>query len=735
MDKVSTSFLKKLNSEQLSAVTHPFDQSLLVLAGAGSGKTRVLISRIFWLLSTGRANTAEVLAVTFTNKAAKEMRSRLEALLGHSIPTLWLGTFHSLCHRLLRSFYKSANLSIHFQLLDTQDQLSIIKRLQKNNPASPPTSCTAQEIVQYINAQKEKGLRSQQISEFPTPRYRELLYYYQHYEELCQRENLVDFTELLLRCVEMLQTNPSLRASLQKRFRYVLVDEFQDTNDLQYQWLQLLRGEESVIFAVGDDDQSIYSFRGANVDNMQRLRRDFNIPHLIKLERNYRSTQTILEVANGLIAHNQNRIGKNLQSMQKQGEPVRYWQTLSDWQESQLVTNEINALHKEGFPYHHIAVLYRNNAQSRLIEQALFNANIPYKVYGGLRFYEREEIKHALAYLRLLVIPEDNQALLRVINFPPRGIGPRTVESLHQKAHHQSVSLWQVLEVERIRQRCLAVFYDLIQQLQTQMETLSFPQLMQKIIDTTGLAQHYREKKGDFQNKLDNLDELVSATNYLNPNEVKLLFSESLPVVTTKEKILTFLANASLEAGERNSLTGQQYASRGEAVQLMTIHSAKGLEFDIVFLIALEEGIFPSEYTLSKPDGLEEERRLMYVATTRAKQKLYLTSAIERSHRGKKEFSIQSRFINELPAHLVQRPLEAEGIHTTPFLAKRTLLSTRDKANAAYTIGSLVQHPKFGTGTIIDRRSKSHSYALTINFGKEGIKILDTAVAKLSLLS
>ncbi|MCV2502992.1 MAG: UvrD-helicase domain-containing protein, partial [Neisseriaceae bacterium] len=589
------------------------------------------------------------------------------------------------------------------------------------------------ELANYINNNKEQGYRSDSPFLTAHNRYYLLNPYYEIYEQICRRENLVDFTELLLRCVETLKNNTLLQESLQHRFQHILVDEFQDTNDLQYQWLKLITGNNTSIFAVGDDDQSIYSFRGANVKNMQYLIRDFKITQPIKLEQNYRSTQIILDAANELIARNTDRIGKTLKSTQQQGELIKYNRAYSELEEGQFVLDEIKSRHRNGEPYYSMAVLYRNNAQSRAIEQSLFNANIPYKVYGGLRFYEREEVKHALAYLRLLVNPEDDHSLLRVINFPNRGIGPKSIENLQTKAQEIKGSLWHALLQEKSKNKNLASFYQIISDLHKQINQLSFPDLINELIHASGLIDYYQQKKGDFQNKIDNLHELVNATYSFDYQDIEQIFSDQPKSISAEEKIIAFLSNASLEAGERNAKNTNEHS---DYVQLMTVHSAKGLEFDTVFLIAMEEGLFPSEYSLNSHDGLEEERRLMYVATTRAKKNLYLSSVYERYHQGRKKLALQSRFINEIPEHLIHylSPKDNTPLVSNSLQNKKNTVSFKSPKDEPYALGIMVKHPSFGVGVIINRQAKAHSYLLTINFGQHGIKTLDSGFAKLETI-
>lgn len=730
------SFLKQLNEEQFAAVTYPLDQSLLVLAGAGSGKTRVLTARILWLINEAQVSPHTILAVTFTNKAAKEMRHRIAPYLNIPSYRLWLGTFHGLCNRFLREYPEASHLAKNFQIIDSQDQLSILKRLMKTM-ISTEAEFTPKELLNYITKKKEKGLRSTDLGHSFSPSDTRFLEFYRAYETLCYQENLVDFTELLLRTVETLKHNTSLRETMQNRFQYLLIDEFQDTNDLQYEWLKLMKKPTTSLFAVGDDDQSIYSFRGANVQNMQSFLHDFNVKEPIKLEKNYRSSSIVLEAANQLIAQNTNRLGKNLVSTLPGGDLIRYKRHESDLSEGDFVVDEIKAHHKEGKPYDNFAILYRNNAQSRVIEQALSRHGLPYRIYGGLRFYEREEIKHALAFLRLLIDPHDNHSLLRVINVPPRGIGSKTVTKLQENADKKDISLWQELQNTLLSNSQLAKFYALIQNLKSEVSSLPLARLIEKIIKETGLLEYYEEKR-ETHNKVDNLQELVNAAEAGSRETVELLLARGAETVSPEEKISAFLANASLEGGERSSeKSGISLPEQGE-IQLMTIHSAKGLEFDTVFLIGLEEGLFPSEYSLVQKEGIEEERRLMYVATTRAKQNLYLSSVERRLFQGRGHFSTPSRFIDEIPLTLIQdlspknslQPSARPGIHAHKPLAKAPLIA---KSNVFHP-GQKIHHPKFGQGVLIKAAPRANSFILTINFNHAGIKHLDSAHAPLQIL-
>lgn len=737
MTSKTPSFLKQLNEEQFAAVTYPLEQSLLVLAGAGSGKTRVLTARILWLINEAQISPHTILAVTFTNKAAKEMRDRIALYLNIPSYQLWLGTFHGLCNRFLRQYPEASHLPKNFQIIDSQDQLSILKRLIKTM-VGDEAEFTPKELLNYITKKKEKGIRSADLGHSFNPSDARFLEFYRTYETLCYQENLVDFTELLLRAVETLKHNTSLRETMHNRFQYLLIDEFQDTNDLQYEWLKLMKGPTTSLFAVGDDDQSIYSFRGANVQNMQSFLYDFKVEEPIKLERNYRSSPIVLEAANRLIAQNANRLGKNLVSTLPSGDLIRYKRHESDLSESDFVVEEIKTHHKEGKPYDSFAILYRNNAQSRVIEQTLSRQGLPYRIYGGLRFYEREEIKHALAFLRLLIDPQDNHSLLRVINVPPRGIGSKTLTKLQENANKKGISLWQELQDALSSNSSLAKFYGLIQNLKNEVSSLPLARLIEKIIEETGLLAYYEEKR-ETHNKVDNLQELVNAAEASSREIVELLFARGEEMVSPEEKISAFLSNASLEGGERSSEKGKDSLSEQGEIQLMTIHSAKGLEFDTVFLIGLEEGLFPSEYSLAQKEGIEEERRLMYVATTRAKQNLYLSSVQRRLFQGREHFSTPSRFIDEIPSALIQDLSPKNRLHPS---ARPETIATYDALakvppiakNSPFRPGQRMHHPKFGQGVLIKAAPRANSFILTINFGRAGIKHLDSAHAPLQIL-
>uniref|UniRef100_UPI0027BA7B15 ATP-dependent helicase n=1 Tax=Aquabacterium sp. TaxID=1872578 RepID=UPI0027BA7B15 len=662
--------LAGLNPEQLAAVTAPPGPAL-ILAGAGSGKTRVLTTRIAWLLQTGQASPAGIMAVTFTNKAAKEMQARLSAMLPVNTRAMWIGTFHGLCNRFLRAHAQLAGLPQAFQILDTQDQLSAVKRIIKALKFDEE-KCVPKQTSYFIANAKDAGQRPKDLA----PRDelgRMQLAVYQAYEDQCQREGVVDFAELMLRTYEIMRDHPEVREHYQRRFKHILVDEFQDTNRLQYMWLKMFAGNPALtgnsVFAVGDDDQSIYAFRGAQVSNMADFEREFRVEKVVKLEQNYRSHGHILDAANTLIAQNSQRLGKNLRTDEGLGEPIRIFEAASDYAEAQWVVDEARQFKREGQPLHEVAVLYRSNAQSRVIESALFNAGVPYKVYGGLRFFERAEVKHALAYLRLIENPNDDTSFLRVVNFPTRGIGARSVELVQDAARTSGRSLTQsVTAIPGKTGANLQGFVALVDAMREATRGLTLRQIIEHVLETSGLREFYRNEK-EGQDRLENLDELVNAAEAFVTQEgfgkdaVALPVDEPagaiavglpaavasvdmLPDAETGEIIsplLAFLTHASLEAGDNQAQAGQ------DAVQLMTIHASKGLEFNNVFLSGLEEGLFPHENSATSTEGLEEERRLMYVAITRARRRLHISFCQTRMLHGQTRYNIKSRFLDELP--------------------------------------------------------------------------------------
>ncbi len=704
--------LAKLNPPQLQAVTLPAVHAL-ILAGAGSGKTRVLTTRIAWLIATGQAGPHAILAVTFTNKAAKEMTARLAGLVPINLRGMWIGTFHGLCNRLLRAHHRDAGLPQTFQILDSADQLAAVKRLLKNlnvdDEKYPP-----RELCHFINAHKEQGVRAAQAEAFDawTQRRVEL---YAEYEAQCNREGVVDFAELLLRCFELLSRNEPLRRHYQERFRHILVDEFQDTNRLQYAWLQLLAGGGARVFAVGDDDQSIYAFRGAEVGNMRDFERDYAGPHVIRLEQNYRSHGNILDAANALIKHNRERLGKNLWTDAGAGEPIRAFEAYSDLDEARFVVDEVRELIRDGYRRDQVALLYRSNAQSRVLEHELFSRGVPYRVYGGLRFFERQEVKHALAYLRLITNPDDDTAFLRVVNFPTRGIGARSLETLQAAAHQINSSLYNAAaSLSGKAGQAVGAFVRLVETLRQETEGLPLPEMVEHIVEKSGLAQHYRSEK-EGQERLENLDELINAA---------ATFVDDEGAIGEAGALVSFLTHASLEAGEHQAGEGQ------EAVQLMSVHAAKGLEFDVVFITGLEQGLFPHENAIADGrDGLEEERRLMYVAVTRARQRLYLSCAQTRMLHGQTRYCVPSSFLEEIPAQLLLK------LNRTP-AASLPAGGGYGAAPAALPgglrIGQNVEHPKFGLGVIVATEGRGGDARVQVNFGGAGMKWLALEYAKLT---
>ncbi|CAB5691029.1 UvrD-helicase domain-containing protein [Comamonas aquatica] len=786
--------LQGLNDEQLAAVTLPADHAL-VLAGAGSGKTRVLTTRIAWLLQTGQVSPGGILAVTFTNKAAKEMSARLSAMLPYNVRGMWIGTFHGLCNRLLRAHHVAAGLPATFQILDTQDQLSAIKRLCKqynvDEERFPP-----KQLSWFIAGCKEEGMRPRDV---PTqdPDTKKKVELYQLYEDQCQREGVVDFGELMLRSFELLRDDAALRGHYQRRFRFILVDEFQDTNKLQYAWLKQLAGEvvnghmqsTSSVLAVGDDDQSIYAFRGARVGNMSDFVREFDVQHQIKLEQNYRSYGHILDSANALIEHNSQRLGKNLRTDQGAGEPVRVLEAPTDLDEASWMVGEIKDLvRNDGYSRQEIAVLYRSNAQSRVIESKLFNAGIPYRVYGGMRFFERAEVKHALAYLRLIENPHDDTSFMRVVNFPARGIGARSVETLQETARAAGCSLSDaVTAVGGAVGTKLQGFVAKIDVLREETQGKTLRQTIERMLEVSGLVDFYLSDK-EGQDRIENLKELVNAAESFVTQEGFGKDAVALPVdetgapltqslasqgVDTARPLLdlplggtdvetgetlsplqAFLVHAALEAGDNQAQAGQ------DAVQLMTVHASKGLEFDVVFIGGLEEGLFPHENAMSDRGGLEEERRLMYVAITRARKRLYLSHSQSRMLHGRTTFNLPSRFIDELPEASLKwlsakggfgsfAPKNAAGSAWqsgargqfgtyTPkgpeIFASPPVPVQKAVPGHGIVKGKTVFHTKFGEGKVLAVEGAGDDARAQINFPRHGTKWLALAIAKLTVV-
>ena len=711
-------YLKDLNEKQSEAVQLQ-NESALILAGAGSGKTKVLTSRISWLIHNQIVSPNGILAVTFTNKAANEMLSRISSQLGMNPRGMWVGTFHGLCNRFLRLHFKEANLPQTFQILDSSDQLSAIKRLCKILQIDPD-KITPKEIQYHINGSKENGMRAKDVKTYDTHT-QKINEIYLEYEKQCQREGVADFGELLLRSYEILVNNEIIRTHYQNRFHHVLVDEFQDTSELQYRWLKLLTGKNNIIFAVGDDDQSIYAFRGANVGNMQSLQHDFNIKKVIKLEQNYRSKNNILNAANEIIKNNEKRLGKDLWTAAGDGDPIKVFRALSDSDEAQYILDEIKMWHRKGKCFRNIAILYRSNAQSRILEHNMVSNNIPYRVYGGLRFFERAEVKHALAYLRLIANKQDDNAFLRIVNFPARGIGNRSLESLQDISKINNTSLWEAAKSSYktpTSEKGISYFIDLIRKIEDEIQGLTLAESMDVVINYSGLKSHYINDK-DGQDRVSNLEELVSAAT---------TFSENFNGEDKNLELTEFLNYTSLESGELQAKANQ------DALQLMTIHSAKGLEFDIVFITGLEEGLCPHEQSLIEADGLEEERRLMYVAVTRARENLYLTYAQSRLMYGQTQYNLSSRFLDEIPENLIKKINVIEKPQIKQFNQPRQVTQSFSNSEYPFKIGSQVLHKKFGNGVVLSYEGSLNDLRVQVQFSKAGTKWLALEFAKLEKL-
>jgi DNA helicase-2/ATP-dependent DNA helicase PcrA len=721
-----TPILEKLNDAQRKAVTAPAEP-LLVIAGAGSGKTRVLTHRAAWLIDVEGISPQSLLAVTFTNKAAAEMRGRIESLLEMPVSHLWIGTFHGLAHRLLRRHWQEAKLPQNFQIIDSDDQLRLIKRLLKNLELDD-TRWVPREIQYFINAQKDEGLRPQHIDDENDPNRRQFIALYRSYQEVCERGGLVDFAELLLRAHELWRDNAELLAHYQRRFRHLLVDEFQDTNAIQYAWLRLLAGKEGVPFAVGDDDQSIYRWRGARVEHIYRFQKDFPGASVVKLEQNYRSTATILNAANAVIKNNGSRMGKNLWTNGAQGEAIRVYSAYNERDEADFVVGRLRDWSDHGNPRAESAVLYRSNAQSRVLEEGLINAGLPYRVYGGLRFFERAEIKDALAYLRLVSNRDDDSSFERVVNRPTRGIGARTVESMRAYARANSCSMWRaagaIASDELGGRAATAVlgFLNLVERMARETAGLELNDQADHVIQASGLIEFFKKEKGERgETRVENLEELVSAAKSFEADPAE----EMSPLDA-------FLSHAALEAGE-----GQADAWE-DCVQLMTMHSAKGLEFPLVFLCGMEDGLFPHQRSVADPNGLEEERRLCYVGITRAKKTLYITHAEQRRMHGMDSFSQPSRFIAEIPDELIEevrpRVQVSRPVHTVSRPRGRSSNSMRPEAELGIRLGQRVRHGKFGDGVILNCEGQGPHARVEVNFETAGTKWLVLGYANLDLM-
>ena len=729
--------LDSLNEQQRNAVASPAEK-LLVLAGAGSGKTRVLVHRIAWLLQAEQASPFAVLAVTFTNKAAREMRGRIETLLGQSFNGMWVGTFHGLAHRLLRSHWAEAGLPQNFQILDAEDQFRLIKRINRSLHIDED-KWPARQCQWYINTQKDEGLRAVNIEHFDDNYTKTMLDVYTAYEEACTRGGMIDFGEILLRAHELWLKNPQILEHYQKRFQYILVDEFQDTNAIQYAWLRVLAGgnygRNKQLMVVGDDDQSIYGWRGARIENIQQFNVDFADAEIVRLEQNYRSTSTILKAANGLIANNQGRLGKKLWTEGVEGEHISLYEALNEQDEARFIVDRLQDWFNNGNQRSDAAILYRSNAQSRELEEALLRVAMPYRIYGGHRFYERLEIKNALAYLRLLANRNDDTAIERIINVPTRGIGGRSLDVIRTVAREENVSLWQAcarcvnenLAGSRAVNAILA-FLELIDKLQSECEGLELHEKVERVIANSGLIQHHEKEGGEKAlARKENLEELVNAAS--NFDDVAL--GDEVDV-KSPAFLAAFLDQASLDAGDT------QADETDDAVQLMTLHSAKGLEFPLVFLAGMEEGLFPHRMSMDKIASLEEERRLCYVGITRAKSKLYLTHAESRRLHGEVNLCRPSRFIKEIPKQLIDEIRLKATVSRTKVHRRNSmhnsLSSGAEIPQTEISLGQRVAHGKFGEGVVLNYEGQGSNARVQVNFDAAGSKWLVLSYAKLEVL-
>ena len=714
-----TSILAKLNSAQEEAVTSD-KKHLLVLAGAGSGKTRVLVHRIAWKIQVENASPYSILAVTFTNKASKEMRERIDELMGVSLRGMWVGTFHGLAHRLLKAHWRDAKLPENFQILDSDDQLRLVKRVMRSMDLDeqrwPP-----KQAQWWINGQKDEGLRSTHIQEGGDPFLATMLRIYRGYEETCERLGVIDFAELLLRALELWKNNPEVLNHYQQRFQHILVDEFQDTNAVQYAWLRILAGKVSAVTAVGDDDQSIYGWRGAKVENILSYERDFPGTHIVKLEQNYRSTANILLAANAVIDKNPERLGKVLWTDAGDGETIALYAAFNEHDESRYIADRIQSWVNDGNRREDSAILYRSNAQSRVLEAALLQADIPYRIYGGQRFFERLEVKNALAYLRLMLNCHDDVAFERVINTPTRGIGDRTLELIRQLAREQETSMWGasviIVKESRLAARAtnaVAMFIELINEMSGQHDEVTLAEQAENAIQHSGLIEMHRREKGERgQARVENLEELVSACRNFDPEDHDLAV---LP---------QFLDQVALDSGDRQADEDQ------DAVQLMTLHSAKGLEFPLVFIAGMEENLFPHKMSIDEPGRLEEERRLAYVGITRAMQKLYLTFAESRSIYGSESFNSVSRFVRDIPQEVIEEVRLQNNI-ARPTTYAAGAIQSDPGADTGFNLGQQVIHNVYGEGAILNFEGNGPRARVHIRFETVGTKILILASANLT---
>ncbi|MGY3571069.1 DNA helicase II [Vibrio paucivorans] len=714
-----------LNDKQREAVAAPLE-NLLVLAGAGSGKTRVLVHRIAWLMSVEQASPFSIMSVTFTNKAAAEMRGRIEELMMGSASGMWNGTFHGICHRILRAHYLDAKLPEDFQIIDTDDQIRLLRRLIKAQNLDEK-QWPAKQAAWWVNGKKDEGLRPSHIDAYHDPVTQTYLQLYSAYQEACDRAGLVDFAEILLRAHELLRDKKHIREHYQARFKHILVDEFQDTNNIQYAWLRMMAGPECHVMIVGDDDQSIYGWRGAKVENIEKFTVEFPSVNTIRLEQNYRSTKTILEASNTLIANNTERMGKELWTEGKEGEPISVYSAYNELDEARFAVSKIKEWQDKGGALNDSAMLYRNNAQSRVLEEALIQAGLPYRIYGGMRFFERQEIKDALSYLRLMANRNDDAAFERVVNTPTRGLGDKTLETIRFAARDRGATMWdasQALLDEQVlpgrAAGALSRFIELINALEDDSVEMPLHEQTDHVIKYSGLYAMYEQEKGEKSKaRIENLEELVTATRQFEKPEE----AEEMTLLTA------FLTHAALESGEG------QADEFEDAVQLMTLHSAKGLEFPMVFMVGVEEGMFPSQMSAEEAGRLEEERRLCYVGMTRAMEKLYITYAEMRRLYGQDKYHKPSRFIRELPEGCLDEVRMKAQVSRPASSGRFSQTAVKENFNeTGFALGSRVMHPKFGEGTIINFEGSGPQGRVQVAFNGEGIKWLVTAYARLEKL-
>jgi DNA helicase-2/ATP-dependent DNA helicase PcrA len=717
-----TPILNSLNDAQRQAVTGAAEP-MLVIAGAGSGKTRVLVHRAAWLMEVEGVSPQSLLAVTFTNKAAAEMRGRIESLLGMPVGHLWIGTFHGLAHRLLRRHWREAGLPQNFQIIDSDDQIRLLKRLLKNLEVDD-SRWVPRELQYFINAQKDEGLRSQHLDDEGDPNRRQMIALYKAYEEVCERGGLVDFAELLLRAHELWRDNAELLSHYRRRFKHLLVDEFQDTNAIQYAWLRLLAGNDGVPFVVGDDDQSIYRWRGARVEHINQFQKDFPKTAVVKLEQNYRSTATILEAANAVIANNSSRMGKNLWTDGAEGEPIKVYAAYNERDEADFVIGRLRDWIDQGNVRAEAAILYRSNAQSRVLEEALINARIPYRVYGGLRFFERAEIKDALAYLRLISNRDSETSFERIVNRPTRGIGARTVEIMRAYARAHSCSMWRAAgavasdELNSRAANAVLAFMNQIERMARETAGLDLHEQVDHVIRNSGLIEFFEKDKSErSETRVENLQELVSAARGFEPDPADEM-----------SHLDAFLSHAALEAGEG------QAAAWDDCVQMMTMHSAKGLEFPLVFMCGMEDGLFPHQRSIADPQGLEEERRLCYVGITRAMQSLYITHAEQRRLHGMDNFAVASRFLAEIPDAHIEEVRPKVQVSRPVLTPRRRNTSTTPGSELGVRLGQRVKHAKFGDGVILNCEGQGPHARVEVNFETAGTKWLVLSYANLDLM-